>query len=129
MKIHTRRGLKRLFLDLHTIGGVYVCLLLLVMALTGLTWSFDWYRNGFYSLFGVKPEKKEANAPEGDKPQSTAAKGASAPMAPEESEEEFVVVPLITSYGKAFLKMCAIVKRTLQQLPLMMKKQKLLSEH
>ena len=93
MKIHTRRGLKRLFLDLHTIGGVYVCLLLLVMALTGLTWSFDWYRNGFYSLFGVKPEKKEANAPKGDKPQSTAAKGASAPMAPEESEEEFVVVP------------------------------------
>ncbi len=23
------------------------------MALTGLTWSFDWYRSGFYSVFGA----------------------------------------------------------------------------
>lgn len=24
------------------------------MALTGLTWSFQWYRNGFYAAFGVE---------------------------------------------------------------------------
>ena len=31
-------------------------LLLLVMALTGLTWSFGWYRTGFYALFGVEAQ-------------------------------------------------------------------------
>lgn len=36
----------------HTAGGITVSLLLLAMALTGLTWSFGWYRDGFYALFG-----------------------------------------------------------------------------
>ena len=32
--------------------GFYCTLLLLLMALTGLTWSFGWYREAAYSLFG-----------------------------------------------------------------------------
>ena len=48
------KGCKRLFYDLHVAGGFYALLLLLVMALTGLTWSFEWYRNGVNSLFGVE---------------------------------------------------------------------------
>lgn len=57
LKLTWRRGWRRFCYGLHVAGGMYVCLLLLVMALTGLTWSFDWYRNGFYHLFGaeVKP--------------------------------------------------------------------------
>lgn len=35
----------------HTSWGMYTALLLLIMAFTGLTWSFGWYRNGFYWLF------------------------------------------------------------------------------
>ena len=57
-KISFRHGLHRLFSDLHTVGGVYAFIFLLAMALTGLTWSFEWYRNGFYKVFGV--EVKEA---------------------------------------------------------------------
>jgi len=37
---------KRLNYDLHNTVGFYVTLVSLVIALTGLTWSFDWVRNG-----------------------------------------------------------------------------------
>lgn len=60
-KIEVRKGWKRFWYDLHVVGGVYATLLLLAMALTGLTWSFKWYSNGFYSLFGV--ETKSSNNP------------------------------------------------------------------
>ena len=53
-KIEVRKGWKRFWYDLHVAGGVYATLLLLAMALTGLTWSFKWYSKSFYSLFGVE---------------------------------------------------------------------------
>jgi uncharacterized iron-regulated membrane protein len=40
-------------------GGMYVLVFLLAMALTGLTWSFQWYRNLFYTAFGVEPPQQE----------------------------------------------------------------------
>lgn len=52
-KINVRLGWHRFWYDLHVAGGVYATLLLLVMALTGLTWSFEWYRNGFYKMLGA----------------------------------------------------------------------------
>lgn len=95
MRIHARRGLKRFFLELHTIGGVYACIFLLAMALTGLTWSFDWYRNGFYSLFGADMSEKKGGAPggghghPGGKPQGNAQpqQTSSVPQAAAEAEE------------------------------------------
>ena len=54
LKISLRHGRQRLFYDLHTVGGVYVFVLLLAMAMTGLTWSFEWYRTGFYKVFGAE---------------------------------------------------------------------------
>jgi len=54
LKISLRQGRQRLFTDLHTVGGVYVFVLLLAMAMTGLTWSFEWYRTGFYKVFGAE---------------------------------------------------------------------------
>ena len=48
-----RKGSNRFWYDLHVAGGFYALLFLLVMALTGLTWSFEWYRNSFYDLFGA----------------------------------------------------------------------------
>ena len=63
LKISLRQGRQRLFTDLHTVGGVYVFVLLLAMAMTGLTWSFEWYRTGFYKVFGAEM----AEAGRGDK--------------------------------------------------------------
>ncbi len=54
LKISFTKGWPRFWHDLHVAGGIYATLFLLVVALTGLTWSFSWYRNGFYSMFGVE---------------------------------------------------------------------------
>jgi uncharacterized iron-regulated membrane protein len=53
-QIAVRKGWHRFWYDLHVAGGIYATLLLLAMALTGLTWSFEWYGEKFYSLFGVE---------------------------------------------------------------------------
>ncbi len=53
LKIHSGKGSRRFWHDLHVAGGMYVLVLLLVMALTGLTWSFPWYAKPFYALFGA----------------------------------------------------------------------------
>ena len=53
LKITARKGTARFWYGLHVAGGMYALLLVLVMALTGLTWSFGWYRTAFYSVFGV----------------------------------------------------------------------------
>ncbi len=63
LKIKTRSGWFRFLYDLHVSGGFYATLLLLAMSLTGLTWSFGWYRDAFYSVFGVPVAKTEAQAP------------------------------------------------------------------
>lgn len=39
---------------LHVAGGMYALILVLAMALTGLTWSFNWYRSAFYAVCGVE---------------------------------------------------------------------------
>lgn len=66
VKVVTSKGWNRFWYDLHVAGGFYALLFLLAMALTGLTWSFEWYRNGFYSIFGeqvaqsdVKPSREK----------------------------------------------------------------------
>ena len=53
LKITARKGMARFWYGLHVAGGMYALLLILVMALTGLTWSFGWYRTAFYTVFGV----------------------------------------------------------------------------
>lgn len=47
---------------LHSIVGTWVLLAYLVMALTGLWWSYDWYRAGVDRLAGM-PERGEAAQP------------------------------------------------------------------
>ena len=53
LKISFNKGWFRFWHDLHVAGGIYATIFLLAMALTGLTWSFSWYRTGFYAMFGV----------------------------------------------------------------------------
>ncbi|MGL5789588.1 MAG: PepSY-associated TM helix domain-containing protein [Bacteroidales bacterium] len=47
------KGLKRFVYDSHVSLGIYAALFLLIMSLTGPTWSFGWYKDGFYKLFGA----------------------------------------------------------------------------
>ena len=54
LTIKFNKGWHRFWHDLHVAGGIYSTIFLLAMALTGLTWSFGWYRTGFYGLFGVE---------------------------------------------------------------------------
>lgn len=54
LSISFRQGFNVFLTQLHTSGGIYVALFLLVMALTGLTWSFGWYRTFFNALFGIE---------------------------------------------------------------------------
>ena len=58
LKVSVRKGRFRLWHSLHVVGGMYALLLLLAMALTGLTWSFSWYRSAFYAVFGVEMTAK-----------------------------------------------------------------------
>lgn len=45
--------MRRLF-DLHRTLGIYVAVVLLLLCLTGLMWSFDWYRQGVASVFNIE---------------------------------------------------------------------------
>ena len=58
LAIHVTKGWGRFWHDLHVAGGIYTTIFLLAIALTGLTWSFSWYRTGFYACFGVESSEK-----------------------------------------------------------------------
>ena len=64
LKIVANKGWRRFWYDLHVAGGMYALVFLLAMALTGLTWSFQWYRTGFYKTLGVEvqPSMGHGNA-------------------------------------------------------------------
>ena len=64
LKIVANKGWRRFWYDLQVAGGMYALVFLLAMALTGLTWSFQWYRTGFYKTFGVEvqPSMGHGNA-------------------------------------------------------------------
>ncbi len=53
LAVSCTKGWRRFWYDSHVSLGIYATLFLLVMALTGLTWSFQWYRTAAYGLFGV----------------------------------------------------------------------------
>lgn len=46
---------RALWWSIHAVFGTWVLLLYLVMALTGLWWSFEWYRNGASLVLTGKP--------------------------------------------------------------------------
>ncbi|MDE6150636.1 MAG: PepSY domain-containing protein [Prevotella sp.] len=54
LTISFTKGWPRFWHDLHVAGGIYATIFLLAISLTGLTWSFTWYRTGFYGIFGVE---------------------------------------------------------------------------
>ena len=65
---------KRVNWDFHSTFGFYTFLVLLIISLTGLTWSYDWFESGVYFVADgttKKPSSKVENPtkidPEGDK--------------------------------------------------------------
>ena len=81
LRISLGKGWWRFWYDLHVAGGMYALLFLLAMALTGLTWSFPWYRAAFYKVFGVEtmpasPHAAQAPSPSSDKKPGDKEKGA-----------------------------------------------------
>ena len=54
ISISFKKGWRGFWKGLHVAGGMYALVFLLAMALTGLTWSFDWYRSAFYAVCGVE---------------------------------------------------------------------------
>ena len=63
------KGWWRLWYGSHLALGIYATVFLLFMALTGLTWSFGWYRTAAYTLFGADMNKKEMHKGMGGKPE------------------------------------------------------------
>lgn len=54
LSISFSKGWKGFWKGLHVAGGMYALVFVLAMSLTGLTWSFDWYRSAFYAVCGVE---------------------------------------------------------------------------
>lgn len=67
-KIKWSGNWKRINHDLHNSLGLYSCILLLLMGLTGPQWSFPWYREGLRKTLGTyQPE----GAPRPEAPKSS----------------------------------------------------------
>lgn len=81
LKIVANKGWRRFWYDLHVAGGMYALVFLLAMALTGLTWSFQWYRTGFYKTFGVEVQPSMGH---GNAAANATAKGSKREESPED---------------------------------------------
>ena len=53
-KIKFNANWKRINHDLHNTLGFYACIFLVIMSLTGLFWSFEWYRDAGSKVLGTK---------------------------------------------------------------------------
>ncbi|MEX6502425.1 PepSY domain-containing protein [Pseudomonas zhanjiangensis] len=49
--------------DLHAVAGTWCLAFYLCAALTGLYWSYDWYRDGLTQLFGEAPAGQQRGKP------------------------------------------------------------------
>lgn len=65
LTVACNKGTRRLMYDSHVALGFYATIFLLLMALTGPTWSFGWYREAAYSLLGAEPQAQSQQAGHG----------------------------------------------------------------
>lgn len=63
LKIPVSRGRRPFLHGLHLSGGALSLVLLLLMATTGLTWSFKWYKDGLFALLGATTETAPNKTP------------------------------------------------------------------
>ena len=60
-KIKFSASWKRINHDLHNTLGFYACILLIIMTLTGLNWSFEWYKEGASAVLGAQVFNRGGN--------------------------------------------------------------------
>lgn len=48
--------------DLHAVVGTWVIIFYLLLAFTGLYWSYDWWRDGMFKVMGVERAQPEVQA-------------------------------------------------------------------
>ena len=65
-KIKTNANWKRINHDLHNTLGFYACILILIMGITGLCWSFEGYRDGLSAIMGTRVFGNRGGGPEID---------------------------------------------------------------
>ena len=53
-KVKFSANWKRINHDLHNTLGFYACIFLVLMTITGLCWSFEWYREGLSDVLGAQ---------------------------------------------------------------------------
>lgn len=58
-KLSFRHRGRALWWNLHSVLGVYVFFAYLIMALTGIWWTFDWYKNGLSLALTGKPATQQ----------------------------------------------------------------------
>lgn len=58
---HGKKSYKRWY-DLHCTTGVISALVLILCVLTGLTWSFGWYKKAIYGVLGSEVAKSSRNS-------------------------------------------------------------------
>lgn len=51
--------------DLHAVVGTWVVIFYLILACTGLYWSYDWWRNGMFKVLGVERPQPEMQQGQG----------------------------------------------------------------
>ena len=64
LNVRVRRGGWPLVFDLHNALGFYTLVPALILALTGLCWSFGWYRDAVGAVLGEAPFKAKTEKPE-----------------------------------------------------------------
>ncbi|MFT4021139.1 MAG: PepSY domain-containing protein, partial [Acinetobacter sp.] len=62
--------------DLHAVVGTWVLVFYLIFSITGLYWSYDWWRKGMFAVMGVESPMNRNGAAQGNRPQpNNAAQG------------------------------------------------------
>lgn len=61
LSITTSKGSYRFWHDFHSVGGVISSAVIIVCILTGLNWSFEWYKKAFYGTLGTEVAKSSSH--------------------------------------------------------------------
>lgn len=59
LKLRSAKSVKAFWWQLHAVIGTWVLPLYLIACVTGLYWSYDWYREGLYKISGVEQPVRE----------------------------------------------------------------------
>jgi uncharacterized iron-regulated membrane protein len=73
LRIRFRKGAWRFMYDLHNTVGFYLLIPSLILALTGLCWSFAWYRDAASYVLGDQVFKQRMQQPEKIEPMENSA--------------------------------------------------------